>query len=289
MINTKSLLVLVLGSLLMLISCKEMTQILNQLNVQEPKAQVKHVSITDLSLNKVDLLFDIAVDNPNNLGINLNGFDYDLLLDNASFLSGKKETKLQIGANETASVDIPLSLTFEQVKKALKSLSSLDTIPYQLDLKLGVELPVLGVIEVPVSKKGSFPNVRVPTVSLGGIEMGKLGLTGADLNLKIKIKNPNTFSFNTDKLNYNLEVSGKKWISGSLPQSVTIKKKAEQTIKIPVSLNFLDMGTSVYNLLVGDSDLSYRLTGNADFNSDLKILKTFSLPFDKSGKIKLNK
>lgn len=270
-------------------SCKEVTKVLEQLNMKEPNASVKNVKITNLSLQKADLLFDIAVENPNAVGIELEGIDYDLLINGASFLKGQKEDKLQLAANGSSTIQIPLSLSYSEVHKAIKSFVDLDTIPYQLNLKIGVTLPVLGAIKVPVTKKGSFPNLQLPSIRLDAIKLDKIGLTSADLNFKIHIKNPNALNFITNNLNYNLDVNGKNWVSGLLDQPVQIKKKSAQTVSIPVSLNFLEMGAAVYQLLTGDSKLEYHLSGNAAFKSDLKLLDTFSLPFDKSGKIDLTK
>jgi len=271
------------------ISCNEVGQLLQKLNVKEPNARIEKVKITGLSLKKADLLFDIAVENPNNLGIYLSGMDYDLLLNGASFLKGTKQSDLEIKANGKANIDIPLSLSYKEVRDVVKSFANLDTIPYRLDLKIGLNLPVLGTIHVPLSKSGSFPNLKIPMVSLDGIKLDKIGFKGADLKFKIKIKNPNAFGFITNNLNYNLDVNGKNWIKGLLDSPVQIKKKSQQTVNVPVSLDFFEMGSAVYQLLTGDSKLNYHLTGKTDIKSELEFLKTFSFPFDKSGKIDLTK
>jgi len=271
------------------ISCNEVGQLLQQLNVKEPNARIKKVKITNLSLKKADLLFDIAVENPNNLGIHLSGMEYDLLLNGVSFLKGNKQSDLEIKANRIANIDIPISLSYKEVRDVVKSFANLDTIPYRLDLKIGVNLPVLGTIQVPVSKSGSFPNFKMPEISLDGIQLDKIKFSGADLNFKINIKNPNTFGFITNNLNYNLDVNGKNWIKGLLDSPIQIKKRSQQTINVPVSLDFFEMGSAVYQLLTGDSKLNYHLTGKADLNSELEFLKTFTFPFDKSGKIDLTK
>lgn len=281
--------ILLIVAMSLVLSCKEVAQVLQQLNVQEPNASVKNVKISALSLQKVDLLFDVDVENPNSVGIKLAGMDYDLLLDGASFLKGQKDDRLEIAANGHSNVQIPLSLTFDEIRKVVKAVADKDTIPYQLDLKIGVELPVLGAIKVPVSKKGSVPNIKLPKIRLDGIKLNKIGFTGADLDFKINIDNPNVLGFITQNLNYNLDVNGKHWISGLLDQPVQIKEKSAQTVRIPVSLNFLEMGSAVYQLLSGDNKLDYHLSGKADFKSDFKLLDTFSLPFDKSGKIDLTK
>jgi len=276
-------------AILFMTSCQEAMQLLKQVNIQEPKASVENVKLTGLSLKTVDLLFDIAVENPNPLGVHLSGLDYNLLINEASFLKGQKNDKLDIKANGKANIQIPLSLTFAEIHKAVKSFADLDTVPYQLDLKIGVNLPVLGNIKIPLSKKGTFPNLKMPEISLKSIKLNSIGFSGADLKFMIDIKNPNALSFVTSNLNYDLEVNGKNWIKGKIDKAVKIKKKAKQTVSIPVKLNFLEMGSAVYKMLSGDSKLEYHLKGKSDFSSDFKLLKSFSLPFDKKGKIDLIK
>ncbi len=281
--------VLLILPLFFILSCQEALHLLQQVKVKTPKASVENVKLTDLSLSKADLLFDIAVENPNPLGIHLSGMDYNLLIAGASFIKGQKQDKLDIKANGKARVSIPLSLTYSEIHKAVKSFADLDTVPYQLKLKIGVNLPVLGDIKIPVSKTGSFPNLQLPEISLKGIKLDKIGFSGADLKFMIAIKNPNALNFVTSNLNYDLEVNGTNWIRGKIDKAVKIKKKAKQTVSIPVTLNFLEMGSAVYQMLSGDSKLEYHLKGKSDFSSDFKLLKNFSLPFDKKGKIDLTK
>lgn len=273
----------------LVVSCAQLNQVLKALDVKEPSAQIESVKVTGLSLQQVDLLFDVAIDNPNTVGVHLNGLDYDLQLDGASFLKGTKEDKLDIAANSSAAVSIPLSLTFDKIRKAVKAVSTLDTIPYRLELGVGLDVPVLGVIRVPISKSGSVPNLKIPKVSLSGIKLDKIGFTSADLKVKLIVDNPNTVGFSTSNFNYRLNVNGKNWISGLLDTPIQVGEKQKQALTIPVKLDFLQMGSAVYQLLMGNNSLNYELTGKADFKSDLAILKAFTLPINKNGTINLTK
>jgi len=269
--------------------CKEAAYLMRQLDVKEPQARVQDVKLTGLSLQKADILFDIAIENPNAVGVHLSTLEYDLQLDRASFLKGQKEDDLRIAARGNTSIQIPFSITYSEVYKAVKSFADLDTIPYQLDLKIGVDVPVMGKLNIPVTKKGAIPNIKMPSISLKGIKLDKIGFSGADLHFMIDIKNPNALNFLVNNFNYSLDVNGKNWIKGLLDKPLEIKKKGKQTVTLPVSLNFLEMGSAVYQLLSGNQKLQYRLRGKADFNSDFALLKAFSLPFDKNGKIDLSK
>ena len=270
-------------------SCSELTQIIQQVNMKEPQANVEKVRITSLSFKKVDLNFDIAVTNPNPIAIQLAGFDYDLLLNNRSFVKGDHKKSLKIEAGGKSNVAIPISLTFADVYHTFKSLQGVDSIKYQLKMKLGFNVPVLGVVKIPVSKSGHIPNLHMPSISLGNLKLKNIGFTGAQLDLGIKIKNPNAINFTVNKLNYQLDVNGANWLSGLTDQPIQIEKKGESEIHLPITLNFIEMGMSVYNLLTSGQKLEYHLKGKADFLPPLKIMNSFVLPFDKEGKINLIK
>ena len=76
---------LVIGFILLnLNSCSILNSILNQMNIQKPTVQITNAKISKLSFNDVSLLFDIEINNPNSVGINLAGFDYELLINNNS-------------------------------------------------------------------------------------------------------------------------------------------------------------------------------------------------------------
>jgi len=276
-------------SVLLLASCSEIGQVLQQVNIQKPRARVEKVKLTGLSFKKVDLNFNVGVTNPNPVAVKLSGFDYDFLLNNHSFLKGSQQKNLQISAGGKSSVDIPLSLTFAEIYKTFNSLKGADSIKYQLKLKLGVNLPVLGVVKIPLSSSGYFPNLRLPAIRFKSIRLKKISLSGAQLDLGLQLKNPNALNFTVKKLNYQLDVNGTNWLSGLTKQPITIHKKDQSEIHLPITLNFMDMGMAVYRLLTSDQKLNYHLKGKADFNTPLQLLHSFSLPFDESGKIDLIK
>ncbi len=275
--------------ILFLNACTEALHILQEMNVREPKASISRVELKGLSLQKVDLLFDVSVENPNSMSVHLSNLNYNLFVNNNSFIKGSKTDPLEIKAHSKAKVNIPITLTFDEIRKMFSSIGNLDTIPYHLDLDIGADLPVLGTVQIPVSRKGSFPNFRIPKISMQGIKLKNLSFTEAKLNLNIQIENPNTFSFGTNNFMYALEVNGLQWMNGLLNQPVTLNAKSEQILQIPISLNLLNLGATAYQLFAGNAELNYHLTGQMKLNSSYDYLQSFNLPFDKTGNIKLTK
>jgi LEA14-like dessication related protein len=274
---------------LLLNGCAELLELLKQTQIEKPNVRFSQVRLSDLSFDKADLMFSVEISNPNNVGINLSGFNYDFLLNENSFVSGNNSDPLQIQPNETSTIDLPVSLGFKKLYDTYNSLRNSDSVAYSLKMDLGFNLPVLGVTRVPLQTSGTFPTMKMPSVKLQALKLENLSFSGADLRLKVMVDNPNGWSMMLNTMNYALNINGSQWLQGTSNQSMGIEKHQENIVEIPFSLNFFEMGSSIYNLLTGDKSLSYTLTGAADMQSSLPLVGSFKLPFDKSGQIDILK
>jgi len=269
--------------------CADLSKVLNQMNIQKPIVEVSDAKLTGLSFDHVDLLFGIDVKNPNSVGVAMDGFDYDFLLNDNSFISGNKSDKLDIEARGTSRVDFPVSLKFSDIYNTFSTLINEDTTTYEINLGLLFNLPVLGSTRIPVSHNGVVPIPKLPSIKVHQLKLDRITLTGAQLSLKVAVDNPNAFAMMFDQLNYNFSINGLNWVSGKSSSTTKINEKGEGIVSIPVSLDFLTMGRSVYNLINGTSELNYKFNGDMDVSSTVSLLGKHTMPFDHSGTIKLNK
>ncbi len=273
--------------LLILSQCSELTQILEGLTVQKPTAEVAGISLQNLSPQDADLLFNIKVSNPNSVGIKLSGFDYNLLLQDNSFLKGDEGSEIDIAANSNGVIKFPLTVNFNDLYNTYQNLKNEDEINYTLDLGLNVDLPVLGMVRVPVSKSDKLPTLKIPGVKLKTIKLDNFSLTKASFNLQFEVNNPNQWNLNLNKMDYNLVVNNKKWAVGNITEQIKVKSRDKNLVKIPFTINYLDVGSSVFNMIKNDAVFDYKFTGNADVGSSVKFLESFSFPFEKSGSVNL--
>jgi LEA14-like dessication related protein len=257
--------------------------------IQKPTVSVSDVRLTGLNLQKIDLAFDINIQNPNALSATLAGFDYDFQLGGSSFLTGNQDKQLTIESLGQSQVEIPVSLTFKEIYKTYQSLKNQDSTTYKLACGLMFDLPVLGKTRIPVSKSGDVPLLKIPKVNIGSLKLKKLSFSGADLLLNLELDNPNNFSFALDKLNYDFAINNKTWAKGLTQEKLSINKKGKSTVAIPISLNFVQMGRTIYNIVTSNQALNYNLKGDVDLNTSLAMLKKVNLPINKSGQINILK
>ena len=273
----------------LLCSCSALNNFVAEAKPMHPEVDFVGAKLTGLSFDAADLLFDIKIRNPNSVGLKMAGFDYDFLINGNSFLKGDQQETLRIAAEGESVVQIPLSLSYVSIYQAFQSLRNQDVSRYQIKVGFSFELPVLGIVNIPVSKTGEFPLLKLPKVKLASLKLKNLSLTGADLLLSVQLDNPNAFSMLLEKFQYQFEVGGRDWISGSTEKTTQVAEKGQGVIEIPVSLNLLEMGTSIYKFLAGDKELNYQFGGKLDLATSLPLLGAVSLPFDRSGSIKLMK
>ncbi|MES9943095.1 MAG: LEA type 2 family protein [Candidatus Thiodiazotropha sp. 6PLUC2] len=280
--------IICLMTLLMFQGCSTLEQAEQIITGQQPTAEVKGVKLSGLDINGIDLIFDLQVDNPNPVKIALDRLDYDLKLSNHSFLKGEQGMGVSLAANGPSQVKLPVRMEFEQLLQQYGQLLKQDEVPYEIDLGLGLDVPLLGRIRLPVNYQGRMPIPKIPDVKVSDVDVERLTLQKAELMVELEVANPNRFAVILDKLDYQLKLNGIDVGGGVLSQSMKIDQRGKGRIKIPLSLDLMQAGRGLYGAFIGGSGLSYELGGSLDASGDTPLLGEFQIPLDKQGKVDLN-
>ena len=283
----KTLIVLVLTTIF-ISSCSMLGGIMQE-KVKKPEVEFMDARLNSLSFDSIGLLFDLKIKNPNSLGLKMAGFSYDFLINNNSFVKGVQNRELQIGAMGESTIQLPVSFGFIDLYNTFQSLREQDISSYQINCGFSFDVPVLGMVTIPVSKTGDFPLLKLPKLSLESLSLKNLSLTGAELSLGLKMNNPNAFTMMLDRLKYDFEINGLKLASGDARQVAEIQQKGESRVEIPIRLNLVELGRSAYQMLNSRDELNFKFDGNIDLNTSLPLLGKVNLPFDHAGKIRVTK
>ena len=278
--------ILIFLGLTFILGCASVQKLMN---IKKPGVSVQDVRVTHLTFTSIDLSFILAIENPNTLSISLAGFDYNLILDNNSFLKGEQEKTVSIESRSTSQVEIPLQLTFQEIYNTFSSLSKKDSSEYEAKFGLNFNLPILGNTRIPINKKGKIPLLRLPSVRISSLKLKKMGITMANLELDLQINNSNPVQFLLNQFQYNFQVAGNSWANGITNEKIAINRNSNSVIKIPIELNFLQIGQSAYQLINGNNQIDYQFDGSINFDTSSDLLKNVNLPINTSGKIDLTR
>lgn len=222
-------------------------------SVKKPRVDLLDVRVTDMSLTGATLAFDLDVQNPNPLGLSMQGFTYKLDLGGETLLTGTDKQKLHVGANQTSKVTVPLSLDFNKVYKSLASLKGKDTVKYHVsgDAKFGL-------FSVPYDKTGTLPLPQLPEVSLQGVRVQQLTLSGAQLALDLRVKNANRFPIRFSGLDYQLKLGDAPLLEGQSSQAFAVEPNQSGVLRLPINIGYRRMADLTQVLQGGSLPVSFR-------------------------------
>lgn len=258
-------------------------------DTQKPKLSVENVQVTDFSFSEIEVTYDVNIDNPNPVALQMLSYDYNLDINGSSFVKGDQQEGLDIEASGSSMVRIPVTINFQDLYRSVKGLVDKDESSYQFMSHLAFDLPIIGRTEIPVSKKGNVPMIKLPKLKVKNLAVQNVSLSGADVNLKLQLDNPNGFGMNVDAMQYNLEVNGSNWASGNALNGTSIQENGTTELNIPISLNIGQMGMSAYRILSGSESLDYSFDSNLKFNALHSLLGSSDFDFSKSGKIPISR
>lgn len=273
-------------SIIIFIQCSTLKDLTN---IQKPSVSVENIRVAGLSFDGLELLFDIGIENPNSLAVTMAGFNYEFYLNNQLFLNGVQDSTQSILARSKSQLEIPIALDFQKIYATYQSLKDKDSSVYKMQLGLTFDLPVIGKTTIPLSKEGGIPLLKLPKISVTGLKLKSLSLTSASLELETKLENPNSLNLILNQFQYNLKINERNWLSGVKNQAQAIHSKTTQPLLIPFSINFLEIGQSVYQAIVNNETLNYNFSGKINVGSSDLLLTKKDIPFLTNGSITLKR
>jgi LEA14-like dessication related protein len=275
--------------LIALSGCAELLNLLKMSSIKKPTAQITDTKVSGLSFSEIDLMFDVKIDNPNNVAVDLAGLDYNLKINNNALVNGDQKEPLSINAMGSSDLKIPVSINYNDLYQAIKSLKEQDDSEFAFTGGLSFNLPVLGNVRVPISASGTIPLLKLPKIKVNKVALKSYSWSSASLELDMEISNNAGMNLVFDKLNYGLAIAGQSWVDGIITEKISLNPNGKKNVKIPFKLNFIEMGRSLYDIIVGDEELNYSLEGSADVLIDNPLFKKETFEFKDLSKIKIFK
>lgn len=258
-------------------------------NVQKPSVRYSSMSIEDISFSDVTLLFDFEVTNPNSFGVSADQYQYEFFINGNEFVTGIQNERLRIENNSTTIIQIPVSLSFSEVFETVSSVVRQDSLAYRLSTEVQFDVAGLGRQRVPVSTEGELPIPRLPRIELSSFDVEELSLTGAEMVASIRIDNPNPFGISFAETFYNIEVNGKEWLNTTLERNINLSGSESSLIDIPIRLNSSQMGAVLMDMLRGETEFEYHLTGSAQVSADIKGFSGMeTISFNRTGTYRMD-
>lgn len=213
-----------------------------------PTAAYQSTRLSDISLDDATVEATFAIRNPNAIGLKLDGLDWAFSLDGQQVFDGKFPTGLQLPANGTTLLKVPITVPFRAIPSLFTTFRSKSEAPYSVKARATVRTPI-GALALPLGWEGMLPVPKLPTVSLGTARVENLTLTGARIMMQFAVENPNTFALPLEALGGQVKVAGQQVAGLSLAKSQPLSAGQTTAVQMPIDISFASVGFAVANAL----------------------------------------
>jgi len=127
--------------------------------------------------------------------------------------------------------------------------------------------------------------MKPPTLQVQSLKKGKVGITGAKLDVIFGVRNPNPEDLAVDKVEFELRLNGQSVGRGYVSEPFTIRGFGEERVVSTVDVNYLRMPGAIKAIL-DDDEVRAQARGNFYVQQGSGFKK---LGFDSDAKVALGR
>lgn len=127
---------------------------------QQPTVKFQRVRLSSLSLTGSTLFIELGVHNPNRFPLNSTHTEYKLFVDDTIVVGqGQSNDTLHVGARDSATITLPLDLSWEDLTRAGGGALAAGAVNYRVVGKFTTSTPI-GAYDIPVDARGRFAPLK---------------------------------------------------------------------------------------------------------------------------------
>ncbi|MGF1610844.1 MAG: LEA type 2 family protein [Kiloniellales bacterium] len=145
-----------------------------------------------------------------------------------------------------------------------------------------LSLPAVLVAALVATACASLDDALPPQVSVADIKFLGSGLFEQEVEVDLRVRNPNNFDLPLEGMTFDLMLNGQHFAEGFTNESVTIPRLGEARVPVTASTSLVNLARQALGIARG-GQLDYKINGLAY----LRGLTTRTVPYEKSGSLRL--
>lgn len=253
-----------------------------------PQLQLAQMQLINLTDERADMKMNMVIDNPAPVGLNIDSLHYTVYIEGNEVVKTTYPDSLQIDANDTATISLPLTIYYDKLQSVLDALEQQgkDSVVYKINATIFSDIDIIPKDRFDLEVERRLPLIRMLEIDVTDLKVEDLNFSGATMKVEALVKNKNVYSVGFEDMYYRLQIEDNELLEGAKPGTVNIPAKDAATITIPVELNFKELGKGLYDLIRKGDELRYDFRLSTEMVSDEHILEESEITLNATGQIK---
>ncbi|HAC15811.1 MAG TPA: hypothetical protein DCE78_07685 [Bacteroidetes bacterium] len=243
-----------------------------------PSLLMSEPTLTDLTFDSMHLTADLTTSPDNDPTAEMLSSKYFLTVADDTVKSDDFDFVLNADGG-TTQLDVPLD--YETLFNLFGSFGDREDIPAQLHAEIQSRpagQPDLVATKSTVFSQVNLPILQRPSVFIDTLMLKSFNLANAELEVRLRIVNPNAVPIQVSGTLFDLKVDGTRWHTQVVNQEFEVPVRSDIVINAPFEMRPRDFDTSVYRKLNMAQEFKYEITGTmqigviiAGFNEPLTL------------------
>jgi LEA14-like dessication related protein len=131
-------------------------------------------------------------------------------------------------------------------------------------------------------------NLKAPEVQVRNVSLGRLDLSGLEMLVDLRLRNPNNIALPITGVEYNLMLQNIKVADGRQAESRILPALGETDVRLGLNLNLLASASQLVPMLLNPQSAPKALNYRVDGSVKLDWWYMPSIPFNRAGEVPLN-
>jgi LEA14-like dessication related protein len=249
--------------------------------------QIKRLVLIPKAKNTI-LQADLLVYNPTKLPLYIDSATYYVRYKGKVLARGAKDFEKVLPAKANKRLQLELTVNNNQYRQLMAQPKNKNEIPLEVELRLHYNLKNSKPQLIAIKEKITIPVTKGPTFEFVDVRVKQLDQEqGAQLFVKLKVKNQGDTRLQIDDLKYRLLLKKDIAISGQMQQPIALAAGTSE-IEIPVNLSGNDLNQVAKGLIQGIETWDYTLSGTATVSTPNSLLHQTEVALQTSGVYNIN-
>jgi LEA14-like dessication related protein len=214
---------------------------------------------------------------------------YKVSLFDKAYLQSQRYIGMLLRGYGTDTLDFSLKIPYVTIIKDLKAERKKgDSASYSINISLQYST-ALGKAEMPITKSAKIKIPQPPELEVVEIKYKKVHLKSILADAKIKIINYSDVNLSIKEMSYSMKILEQGNLQGTYTEPIHIKPNGTTYINLPIEINPINLGKTIFEMIINKDTYDYTLTMNAILESTDLLKESFHIDLIKNGKMELKK
>jgi LEA14-like dessication related protein len=257
-----------------------------------PEAAPASIEVSHFDFDSVTILAPVQIVNKSRSAAEFGSAGYTLSIAGREVGAGSLNIS-RLDATQSEVLPLEVTLNYEELLQKLGGFADRETLPLTLLTVLESRNETQDdavFIASTSSSSAEIPALSKPQIFVDALELKSFNMAIAELELRVRIVNPNAVPLELSGLQFVISVDGKSWHTQEILQNITVPVRSDVVLDAPFSVRPREHSTEVYRMLNMSQEFEFTVSGSGDAFVDIDGFTTpYIWDFERKGQQKFER